>query len=372
MPRASYGDKYTVTVMKNSGGSENDDGSEDGKHVVLDLTSKVVDFLLVPEGRLLLVLAEEELVAVDLTEESWPLVPSPYLNAIHASAITCLAHANDVAPEVMERLREAAAKDRRGLKGQWPANGGKVDDARPKEEGEDLLVTGHEDGSVKIWSCSGVSLALLATVRTNRFFVGDELDEPPPEGEDEEEEEEWPPFRKVGHFDPYSDDPRLAVKKVAFCSKTGSLVVGGTAGQVLVLELVDPSAASIPAEDPVKVKADLVTEKEGFTWKGHQALASRDKPKKPSAFESFSAKSVLQIFPPASINSLAVCTSWGVVAAGTAHGMVMLDCTLNCPIITKCTLNAQGIFCSCFVSRLNHAFTTTLANNLTFRHCQRR
>ena len=33
MPRASYGDKYTVTVMKNE-----DD------HIVLDLSSKIVDF----------------------------------------------------------------------------------------------------------------------------------------------------------------------------------------------------------------------------------------------------------------------------------------------------------------------------------------
>jgi hypothetical protein len=41
-----------------------------------------------------------------------------------------------------------------------------------------MLLTGHEDGSVKLWSCSGVALAPLATVRTNKFFVGDELDEP--------------------------------------------------------------------------------------------------------------------------------------------------------------------------------------------------
>ena len=41
-----------------------------------------------------------------------------------------------------------------------------------------------------------------------------------------------PPPRKVGSFDPYSDDPRLAVKKVVLCADTGVLVVGGTAGQV--------------------------------------------------------------------------------------------------------------------------------------------
>lgn len=30
------------------------------------------------------------------------------------------------------------------------------------------------------------------------------------------DDEEWPPFRRVGTFDPYSDDPRLAVKRVRF------------------------------------------------------------------------------------------------------------------------------------------------------------
>ena len=38
---------------------------------------------------------------------------------------------------------------------------------------------------------------------------------------------------RVGSFDPYSDDPRLAVKKVLFCGDSGVLVVGGTAGQVM-------------------------------------------------------------------------------------------------------------------------------------------
>ncbi len=357
MPRASYGDKFTVTVMKNSGGgsagSDEDGGGESGgeddddgsKHSVLDLTSKVVDFLLA--GKTLLVLAEEELVAVDLSEESWPPVPSPYLNAIHASAVTCLAHATDVTPRVAQWLREAAAKERgTGGKGVWPAVGGKVEESRAADATEDLLVTGHEDGSVKIWSCAGVSLSPLAVVRTNRYFLGDDLDEPPPEnGDDEEEEEdEWPPFRKVGHYDPYSDDPRLAVKKVALCGRSGRLVVGGTAGQVIVFELSDPSAADQPSTaEPIRVKADLVTEKEGFTWKGHSALAAREKalPQK-GAKAAFTAKTIVQVSPPASINSLALSNSWGLVAAGTAHGLVLLDALLNAAVVAKCTLNAQG------------------------------
>lgn len=39
--------------------------------------------------------------------------------------------------------------------------------------------------------------------------MGDVFDEVSPDAEDMEEE--WPPFRKTGIFDPYSDDPRLAL-----------------------------------------------------------------------------------------------------------------------------------------------------------------
>ena len=44
-------------------------------------------------------------------------------------------------------------------------------------------------------------------------------------------------FFQVGVFDPYSDDPRLAVKKIVFCQRTGLVAIGGTAGQVVIINL---------------------------------------------------------------------------------------------------------------------------------------
>ena len=44
---------------------------------------------------------------------------------------------------------------------------------------------------------------------------------------------------QVGFFDPYSDDPRLAVKKLALCPVSGILVVAGTAGHIVIAELKD-------------------------------------------------------------------------------------------------------------------------------------
>lgn len=53
-----------------------------------------------------------------------------------------------------------------------------------------LLLTGHEDGSIRFWDASGVALSHMYTITTSGLFVGEE-------GEPPVEDEEWPPFRKV-------------------------------------------------------------------------------------------------------------------------------------------------------------------------------
>lgn len=160
----------------------------------------------------------------------------------------------------------------------------------------------------------------------------------------------------MGHFDPYSDDPRLAVKKVQFCGRTGRLLVGGTAGQVVVLELAEAggeiadSSADGKAALTTLVKADLVTEKEGFAWKGHSPLSLKNPPtdQKPTTVNThgrearFQPTSILQISPPASINSIGFCSAWGLLAAGTAHGLIIYDIVQKVVVTSKCTLNAQG------------------------------
>lgn len=60
----------------------------------------------------------------------------------------------------------------------------------------------------------------------------------------DEDEEEWPPFRKVGNFDPYSDDPRLAIKKVILCPRSGTMIIAGTAGHVIVSKFNDESSSN--------------------------------------------------------------------------------------------------------------------------------
>lgn len=90
MQRATYGDRHTIAVTTKE------------KHVVFDFTSKIIDFFTIfpkeeegnnenpvdPEA--LIVLAEEELVAIDLTNPEWKMMALPYLVSLHASSVSIL------------------------------------------------------------------------------------------------------------------------------------------------------------------------------------------------------------------------------------------------------------------------------------------
>ena len=192
MPRASYGDKFTVTVMREEG-----EGVEE-RHTVLDLTSKVTDFVVIEQegGRpdYLIILSEEELVCLDLVSPTWPIVEPPYMQSIHSSAITTITQVNDVNNQVVEGLEGLAGQPEGAVARCWPVTGG---EGGPEAGGaQTVIITGHEDGSVKFWMSRENLLTHLTTLATAKFFKGEDDLDSLDGREDEDEEEEWPPFRR--------------------------------------------------------------------------------------------------------------------------------------------------------------------------------
>lgn len=80
LPRADCGDHFSVSVLTPK------------KHIVFDFTSRIIDFEVIDGGDAVVVLAEEELIAIDLKDEDWAVFQNPYLNSIHPSAVTCFHH----------------------------------------------------------------------------------------------------------------------------------------------------------------------------------------------------------------------------------------------------------------------------------------
>ncbi|NXE50682.1 L2GL1 protein, partial [Casuarius casuarius] len=352
MPRASYGDRHCVSVLQGQ------------TLATLDFTSRVIDFFTVqgtevaeggtshpawggrpwsrgsllpapvsPSGfenpRALVVLVEEELVVIDLQTPGWPTIPAPYLAPLHSSAITCSYHISNVPLKLWERIISAGEQQSPRLSSAaWPINGGKNLAQEPTQRG--LLLTGHEDGTVRFWDASGVSLKPLYKLGTANIFQTDcEHNDSLNQGS----EEEWPPFRKVGCFDPYSDDPRLGIQKIALCKYTAKMVVAGTAGQVLVMELSDEKS-----EHAVSVATvDLLQDREGFTWKGHDRLAPKNGP---VAFApGFQPSVLVQCVPPAAVTAVTLHSEWNLVAFGTSHGFGLFDYYRRNPVLARCTLH---------------------------------
>ncbi|XP_068161098.1 LLGL scribble cell polarity complex component 2 isoform X1 [Antennarius striatus] len=324
MPRASYGDRHCITVIHSK------------THVALDFTSRIIDFFAIRDGpqhtgdpSALVVLVEEELVVIDLQTEGWPVIQTPYLVPLHSSAITCSHHVSTIPLKLWERIIAAGDLQKTHYsKKQWPITGGQ--NLAPDPPQRDLLLTGHEDGTVRFWDASGVCLYPMYKLSTAGVF---HTDADPNDNMNQGSEGEWPPFRKVGCFDPYSDDPRLGIQKVHLCKYSGYLTVAGTAGQILVLELNDEAA-----EQTVEAKVvDLLQGQEGFRWKGHTRLDVRDEPVLfPPGFQPFS---LVQCQPPAVVTALNLHSEWKLVAFGTSHGFGLFDYQQKNTVLVKCTLN---------------------------------
>lgn len=199
MPRQLHGERHTVSIIQGI--------NDAAKHQVLELTSKVVDFVVLEQQRALIILADEELVAIDLNDSEWSQFKLPYLSSVHSSPITFSQIYSDISDELVVRLKEIGLKQSIGKHSNrdWPVQGGYLKE-KVYSANNVLLITGHENGSVRVWNVSDCAMSPLCTINTAKYF-GTEDDIAPID--QDEDGEEWPPFKKVGIFDPFSDDPRL-------------------------------------------------------------------------------------------------------------------------------------------------------------------
>ncbi|VDK23062.1 unnamed protein product [Taenia asiatica] len=346
--------------------------SDAPEHVCLDLPSPVVDVCpLGPAGGPvtgLLVLCEEELIAVDLLTPGWPLLELPYLNCLHASSLTAYGLFTQVNPAFLEGLEaisgraDAAGRVSRttGLSTRtWPIQGGGNESFEPAMPSNDLLITGHENGTLQFWRlAAGGCARKIFTLFTGSLFEGDFgpdatgakypekinergniLNEDDTHRACEEESEPWPPFRRVGLFDPFMDDVRAAIKAIHLVDNT--LVVGGAAGQVSMWQLAPTKPTMAILDVPV------APEVPGFRWKGCAPLTLRENQLNQSqrlAGTSLFPLAVAICQPPSPITCLSVCELFDfsaterslqpspqppppigvLVGMGTAHGFALM------------------------------------------------
>ena len=87
------------------------------------------------------VLVEEEIVAIDLQSEGWPTYKQPYMCSFHSSAITCAHHISHVPDQLWTKLTEAGDQQTSSSSPRdWPITGGK--NSAPENASKELLLTG--------------------------------------------------------------------------------------------------------------------------------------------------------------------------------------------------------------------------------------
>ena len=69
----------------------------------------------------------------------------------------------------------------------WPITGGKKLPQQPANNAQEdamcpVLLTGHEDGAVRIWDLSANNFQLIAKIETAHYFITDDEGEPEEEG----------------------------------------------------------------------------------------------------------------------------------------------------------------------------------------------
>ena len=170
--------------------------------MAFDFTSKIIDYILTKtkndDAESLIVLCEEELVAIDLISPSWPVFRSPYLASPHSSALTgCnMAQGKDLFnsnSQIIQVTKTVLAKiknlcqgaDKKYSTRSWPITGGKKLSYQPNLQEDAMcpvILTGHEDGAVRIWDLSANNFQLIAKIETAHYFITDDEGEPEEEG----------------------------------------------------------------------------------------------------------------------------------------------------------------------------------------------
>ncbi|KAK6032885.1 LLGL2 protein [Ostertagia ostertagi] len=360
MPHASYGDRFVVTARQGD------------RTCVFDFASPVIDFLLTTGGEFgyiddgyhtcALVLTENELVCIDLTDRYWRVIPTEQIFPLHASQITTSTHCSHVEKHVWSKLNKLSAEEiRRNRKfstNAWPLNA-KIpvsDETRVVKEAtkRQLYLTGHENGTVRVWSAGHSIMQLLFVIDTRIEFLGfveegneasdGKINDCETDSSDDEYQitNEWPPFKKVGDYDPFCDDAGLSVQRIAFDDKSGHIVVGCRGGHVLVYSLEEDEKELTPQTLNVELYESSKLPPQA---RNSHALPAREIPKKylpgyqPYALSVRNKSALVQLRPALAVSAVASISSRHLVAASNEYGFAVIDMDKQAVILQNSLLN---------------------------------
>ncbi|XP_050523829.1 syntaxin-binding protein 5 isoform X3 [Daktulosphaira vitifoliae] len=311
---------------------------------VLEMDHNIVDFVTlcespynsdVQEPYAIAVLMQNDLVLVDLLSPGYPCFENPHPMDIHESPVSCVHYIadcpSDLIPAFYSVGSRSASKRTGYSENKWPISGGEWSPTSCSYN--EIILTGHTDGSVRFWDASAGSLQVLYKLKTAKVFEKPRCKSP--EGTDED------------HF---------SVQLLSFCPESRKLAVAGVSSYVVLFkfrklestfetttleipiysESLDEAGESSPDEIPSK---NITSDESTLPVKVRVGPQ-----KKPPGFQACLACVTPSVNgePPGQITALTINSSYGLLAYGLDNGIVIVDFIQKCVLLNISTADLYG------------------------------
>ncbi|KAK6620679.1 hypothetical protein RUM43_010974 [Polyplax serrata] len=329
---------------------------------VLEMEQNVVDFLTLCESPYsndfqdpyaIIVLLNNDLVAIDLLTSGFPCFESPYSMDIHESPVTCCTYLADCPSDLIPAFYSVGSRTQKKTgfsEREWPIAGGEwIPNSCSYYE---IILTGHADGSVKFWDASAGTLQILYKLKSAKVF-------------------EKPRTKNAEGSGAPEDDP-FAVQLISLCPESRKLCIAGASAHVILFKFkkLESTSATHVLEIPISSDASDDTEfspeyeypvrphlgaaSKGDSGEGDSKKSSQEimfplkvKPGPQKKQPGFQAHMVcltpwVNGEPPGPITALSINSSYGLMAYGNDAGIVIVDIVQKICLLSMATPDLYG------------------------------
>ncbi|XP_015185603.1 PREDICTED: syntaxin-binding protein 5 isoform X10 [Polistes dominula] len=317
---------------------------------VLEMEHNVVDFITLCDSPwtsdfqdpyAVVVLLQNDLVIIDLLTPGFPCFENPYPMDIHESPVTCCAYFADCPSDLVPAFYSVGSKSQKKTgfsEKEWPISGGEWSSSSSSYN--EIILTGHADGSIKFWDASAGTLQVLYKLKTAKLF-------------------EKSRARSVD-----SEEDPLAIQLIYLCPESRKLAIAGSGKYVVLFKFKKAESMSevVTLEVPLSQNQARETEnspdhdapstgnvsssgESKHTLEYNHPLKVKSGLQKRAA--GFQATLIcLTIAPsgeqPENITALSLNSSYGLMAYGNETGLVIIDIVQKITLIVLHTTDLGG------------------------------
>ncbi|XP_031364725.1 syntaxin-binding protein 5 isoform X8 [Apis dorsata] len=315
---------------------------------VLEMEHNVIDFITLCENPwtsdyqdpyAVVVLLQNDLVVIDLLTPGFPCFENPYPMDIHESPVTCCAYFADCPSDLVPAFYSVGSKSQKKTgfsEKDWPISGGEWSSSSSGYN--EIILTGHADGSIKFWDASAGTLQVLYKLKTAKLFEKG----------------------RTRSLD--SEEDPLAIQLIFLCPESRKLAIAGTGRHVVLFKFKKVESMSEVVTLEISLTADPVKEVESSSDHDSPAgnTSGSSESKNNESNQSLKIKTGLQKRAAGfqatlvcltvttsgeqaeNITALSLNSSYGLMAYGNESGIVIIDIVQKISLIVLNTSDIGG------------------------------